>query len=55
MDGKTLCVKYTYADKALAAGNRGRREKEVDDYFNDECGFVNLVSIGIEKAICEVE
>ena len=55
VDGKTLHVKYTYADKALAAGNRGRREKEVDDYFNDECGFVNLASIGIEKAVCEVE
>lgn len=54
VNGKTLFVKYTYADKALAAGNRGRREKEVDDYFNDECGFVNLASIGIEKAVCEV-
>ena len=54
VDGKALYVKYTYADKALAAGNRRRREKEVDDYFNDECGFVNLASIGIEKAVCEV-
>lgn len=55
VDGKALHVKYTYADKALAAGNRGRREKEVDDYFNDECGFVDLASIGIEKAVCEVD
>lgn len=55
MDGKPLHVKYTYADKTLAAGNRGRREKDGDDYFNDECGFVNLASIGIEKAVCEVE
>lgn len=52
---KTLHVKYIYADKALAAGNRGSRVKEVDDYFNEECGFVNLASIGIEKTVCEVD
>lgn len=53
--GKTMRVKYIYADKTLAAGNRNRRLKEVDDYFNDECGFVNLSSIGIDKVVCEVD
>lgn len=55
VNGKTLYVKYTYSDKTLAAGNRNFRMKEVDDYFNDECGFVNLASIGIDKAVCEVD
>ena len=26
----------------------------LDEYFNDECGLVNLASIGIVKAVCEV-
>lgn len=53
--GNTMVITYTYKKGFSLANNREEREKEVDEYFNNRDGFVDLSAIGIEKVDCVVK
>lgn len=49
MNGKNLEIIYHYKNQTLQVKYDKKRKDEKDRYFNEECGFVNLKTIGIEK------
>lgn len=49
-----LEIVYKYETKTFAAKNITWRQEEVNDYFNDINGYIDLSAIGIEKVTCKV-
>lgn len=47
-----LLIKYVYGTKGDAVEFESVRQSEVNSYFNDKYSFIDMTSIGIERAVC---
>lgn len=53
--GDVLNIAYLYEDNIHRARNQMRREEEIDEYFNEKTGFIDLTGIGINHVKCHTD
>lgn len=50
-----MIITYHFGKKAIANAQRQFKQKEIEDYFDEETGYIDIGSLGLSKVKCKCE